>query len=200
MRIWILILLPIVALAQSRSRSLTMDDVSPLRETQPRLASEPAPSSEAEKLWQDRLLDARMGMLDLKLRIAKDETNADLKVEMKKQQLLVDELQREGSVKGYRERRPYDLEYRERYVDLRLQMIEEEKKNVTTRRSNSSSIYIEADQTRRRNRRQLRTTAPVIDARKLEAKLTRLEQLEEQLELLQEEGRRLGVSPGIFRD
>lgn len=184
------------ALAQHK-KSLTMDDVSP--STTP-TRNEPTPASEEEKKWQDRLFEAEMAQLDLKLRIAKDEKNTALKVELKKKQEEAEQIKQEGRGLGYKERRPYELEYRERYVKLRIEMLEEEKKSVTTRRSTGSqNIYVESDRTKKRSR-QLRTSAPIVDTKKVEAKLTKLEQLEEQIEQLTDEGRRLGVPAGVFRD
>lgn len=199
MRFIVLVIATLVAatpvLAQ-KSKSLTMDDVSPA----PTRAAEPVPASEEEKKWQDRLFEAEMAQLDLKLRIAKDDKNTELKVELKKKQEEIEKMKQEGKGAGYKERHPYELEYRERYVKLRTEILEEEKKSVTTRRSTSSqNIYVETDRTRKRSR-QVRTSAPIVDARKVEAKLTKLEQLEEQLEQLADEGRRLGVPAGIFRD
>lgn len=198
------------AQTQGKSKSLTMEDVSPA--SQPDTSTETSKSTSSKKskkskassndpledIWQDKMNEAELKVLSAELQSELTNRSNDSVIELNRQKQFMSELASEGSKKNYVNDRSLEVIYRERYVKLRLQMIEEEKINPP---SETQLLYVDSKKSRKKK---LKTTKgqniPLLDTKAIKTQQTKLDKLEAKLEDLAEEGRRAGVSAKIFQD
>jgi hypothetical protein len=182
--------------AQDRKKSLTMYDIGPTAERP--AASRNSTVAEEERVWRQRVNDKEFAILDLQLRSGFDERNLDLKLDLKKREGELASLKAEGRKKRFKYERSPEIDFRERFVKVRLEMIREEKLHPPKpARQQEERVYVEA---RKPRSKQQRLNAPLIDTKVVQRQNSKLERLAIQLDELVEEGRRAGIKPWIFRD
>jgi hypothetical protein len=178
-----------------QKKSLTMYDLPP--ESSHVLTQSRAQAAEEEQLWCRRMSEAEIVLLSLKLRSSLDESNLDLKIDLKKRQDELAALYEDGIKKKYRYKRSSEVEFRDRYVKLRIEIIKQERAHPPRVKIAQEKIYVEAKRARLKGGR---TGAPVLDSRTLQRPPSKVEKLGIQIEELIEEGRRAGIKPWVFRD
>lgn len=220
----IILFISVTAMAQQKNKSLTMDDVDPSavnssREnssTDSTTASPGKKSSRASKrtakstdntgesAWQDRMEEAELRLLDAELRNASETKSSDAKLELKQRKDRLEDLTAEGREKGYGYDRSIDVVYREKYVKLRSEMIKEEAKvsKQPPKQAPGEYVYVPAKLNPRTGKLSVpkSKTTPLVDKKKVHVAETKLEKLQQELQDLQEEGRRAGASSKMFVD
>ncbi|MBI4853382.1 MAG: hypothetical protein HY819_16435 [Acidobacteria bacterium] len=201
------------AQTQGKSKSLTMDDVSPVSSATTSSTTTNTPTSKTKKsksktsststdpledIWQDRMDEAEIKVLTAELRSELTNRSSDTVVELNRQRQFMNELASEGSKKNYSRERSLDVIYKEKYVKLRKEMIEEERINP---QSETQLLYADS---RKSRKKKLKTpkgqNIPMLDTKAVKTRQTKMDKLEAKLEDLEEEGRHAGVSARIFED
>ena len=195
-KIAVIILLSTAIAGAQEKKSLTMYDIETAAE---RPAGDRNNSvAEDERVWLQRIKDSHFAVLQLQLRSALDERNLDLKLELKKRKDELASLKAEGRKRRFKYERLPEIDFRERYIKVRLNMIREEKLHPPKPpKRQDERVYIE---TRKPRSKQQRLNAPTLETKVVQRQNSKLERLSIQLEELIEEGRRAGIKPWIFRD
>ena len=198
----------------TKSKSLTMEDVSPApsqvdstdkpaskssRSKSSKSKSSTAFADPLEDSWREKMNETEIKVLTAELRSELANRSNDSVIELNRQKQNLRDLASEGSKKNYTAERSLDVTYRERYVKLRLQMIEEEKINPST--SETQLLYADSRKLRKRKGKTLKgQNIPMLDTKAVKTHQTKMDKLEDKLDDLIEEGRREGVDPKIFED
>lgn len=195
---------------QVKSKSLTMEDVSPApsvttsnptdKPTSKTKKSKTSKSSNdpAEDIWQDKMDEAEIKVLTAELRSEISNRSSDTVIELNRQKQFFSELVSEGSKNKYSRERSLEVLYKERYVKLRKEILEEERINPP---SDTELLYVDAKKNRKKK---LKTSKgqniPMLDTKAVKTRETKLDKLNAKLEDLEEEGRRAGIDSKIFHD
>src|SRR5262249_32303599 len=115
-----------------------------------------APRSENDRAWQRRMNDVQMAIEDCKLKTALDESNSSARAEMREKEQQLATLKLEGRKSKFQARPSTDLEYREKYVKLRTQMIKEERLHPPKERR-TGSVYVQSNRPGRSSQRRVTT-------------------------------------------
>lgn len=202
---------------EKKSKTLTMEDFEPA-------ASKPAASSSSKKakgskssksakgeagstgsrsenegVWQQRMFETQMAIQTLTLKSVIDESNGAVKADLRDKKAELTELKAEGRKNKFQPKDSPDVEYRTKYVKLRTKVIKEEKLRPPKEpKEKMGSVYVQTNKSKRAADRKL--TIPVLQTKEVQRKATKLDLMYKEIEDLKEEGRRVGVSPSVFRD
>lgn len=198
-----------ITLAQEKSKSLTMDDVSPSQTST--TTSEPStnqttnkttkPSSNdpLENIWRDRMNELELKVLTAELRSELANRSSDSVIELNRQRQFMSELANEGNKKNYKAEKSLEVTYRERYVKLRIEMIEEAR--IDPSASETQLLYTDAKKSRKKRLKTPRgQNIPNLDTKAVKVHQTKMDKMIAKMEDLAEEGRRAGVAAKIFED
>lgn len=203
-----------------KSKSLTMEDVSPIQPSTPDPSTDKPTSksrkskstkkdskdpngstsaaSVAEGIWQDKMDETEIKLLTAELRSELSSRSNDSVIELNRQKQYLKELSSEGSQQGFSRERSTDVVYREKYVKLRMQIAEEERINPP---SETQLLYADSRKSRKKRLKTSRSqNIPLLDTKAVKARETKLDKLINKMEDLEEEGRREGVPAKIFED
>jgi hypothetical protein len=203
-----------------KSKSLTMEDVSPIQPSTPDPSTDKPTSksrkskstkkdskdpnsstsatSVAEGIWQDRMDETEINFLTAELRSELSNRSNESVIELNRQKQYFKELSDEGSKQGFSRERSVDVIYREKYVKLRIQIAEEERINPP---SETQLLYADSRKSRKKRLKTSKSqNIPLLDTKAVKARETKLDKLINKMEDLEEEGRREGVPAKIFED
>ncbi len=201
-----------ITLAQEKSKSLTMDDVSPSQtSTTPSSADTSKTTSKTSKtsknpsndplenIWQDRMNEAELKVLTAELRSALASRSSESVIELNRQRQFMAELANEGSKKNYKADKSLEVTYRERYVKLRIEMMDEAR--IDPSASETQLLYTDAKKSRKKKLKTPRgQNIPNLDTKAVKVHQTKMDKMIAKMEDLVEEGRRAGVAAKIFED
>lgn len=203
-----------ISLAQEKSKSLTMDDVSPSQTSTTTSSSDTStnktnsktsktsktPSNDPlENIWQDRMNEAELKVLTAQLRSELASRSSDSVIELNRQRQFMTELASEGDKKNYKAEKSLEVTYRERYVKLRIEMIEEAR--IDPSASETQLLYVDAKKSRKKKLKTPRgQNIPNLDTKAVKVHQTKMDKLIAKMEDLAEEGRRAGMPAKIFED
>lgn len=197
-----------ITLAQEKSKSLTMDDVSPSQTSTTASSADTSKTSKTSKnpsndplenIWQDRMNEAELKVLTAGLRSELASRSSDAVIELNRQRQFMTELANEGSKKNYKAEKSLEVTYRERYVKLRIEMIEEAR--IDPSASETQLLYTDAKKSRKKRLKTPRgQNIPNLDTKAVKVHQTKMDKMIAKMEDLAEEGRRAGVAAKIFED
>lgn len=197
-----------ITLAQEKSKSLTMDDVSPSQTSTTASSADTSKTSKTSKnpsndplenIWQDRMNEAELKVLTAELRSELASRSSDAVIELNRQRQFMTELANEGSKKNYKAEKSLEVTYRERYVKLRIEMIEEAR--IDPSASETQLLYTDAKKSRKKRLKTPRgQNIPNLDTKAVKVHQTKMDKMIAKMEDLAEEGRRAGVAAKIFED
>jgi len=197
-----------ITLAQEKSKSLTMDDVSASQtsttsnssDTSANKTTSKTPSKDPlENIWQDRMNEAELKVLTAELRSELANRSSDSVIELNRQRQFMSELANEGNKKNYKAEKSLEVTYRERYVKLRIEMLEEAR--IDPNASETQLLYTDAKKSRKKRLKTPRgQNIPNLDTKAVKVHQTKMDKMIAKMEDLAEEGRRAGVAAKIFED
>lgn len=200
-----------ITLAQGKSKSLTMDDVAPSQSSNVSSTSETStnkttsktsktPSNDPlENIWRDRMNEAELKVLAAELKSELTSRSSDSVIELNRQRQFMKDLANEGSKKNYKHEKSLEVTYREQYVKLRIEMMEEARLDPSA--SETQLLYVDAKKSRKKKLKTPRgQNVPNLDTKAVKVHQTKMDKLIAKMEDLAEEGRRAGVPAKIFQD
>lgn len=198
-----------ITLAQEKSKSLTMDDVSPSQTSTTTFepstnqttnkTTKPSSNDPLENIWRDRMNELELKVLTAELRSELANRSSDSVIELNRQRQFMSELANEGNKKNYKAEKSLEVTYRERYVKLRIEMIEEAR--IDPSASETQLLYTDAKKSRKKRLKTPRgQNIPNLDTKAVKVHQTKMDKMIAKMEDLAEEGRRAGVAAKIFED